>query len=300
MIKKLIQGAAFFFPSPINAWLHRLYGARIGRGVSLHIGVLIRAAEVVIGDEATIKMGVMLSVRRFHLGRKSSIGFHTLAKGESDLIVGDACIIGPRCMLNCSREIVMDYYSGVGPGSYLYTHGSGMPVTEGFRSTFGPIRLGTKVWVSMRCVIGPGVTIGDNSCLMPGTILVESVGEKRVVSGFPAEMKSVPLFLVPIPEPKLNEFGRKILEEYSQWTASYAEHTYKFEDGVLTMDGKGTVITVAVDQEADIVLYTQKGKSRNGPYFNISDLTTDKSSHPRKRDLEAYMRLYYGLIFLEP
>ena len=78
-------------------------------------------------------------------------------------------------MLNCSREIRMEYYSGIGPGSYLYTHGSGMPVTEGYRSVFGPIHIKSKVWVSMRCVIGPGVTIGDMSCLMPGTILVEHV-----------------------------------------------------------------------------------------------------------------------------
>lgn len=130
--------------SPINVWLHRLAGAKIGKNTSIHPGVLIIAKNVEISDWASIKFGTMISLRTLKIGRKSSIGFMSLIKGTSDLIINDACVIGAKNMINCERPITFGYYSGSGPGCYMYTHGSFLPVTEGYRAIFAPITIKKK------------------------------------------------------------------------------------------------------------------------------------------------------------
>jgi acetyltransferase-like isoleucine patch superfamily enzyme len=298
MFRRILQVIAFFFPSPINVWFHRLYGAKIGKYVSIHPVVLILAKNVEIGSEAWIKFGTLMNVRSFKLGRKSSIGFFTLVKGDSDFIVGDASIIGPRTMIRCDRQVTVGYYSGIGPGSFLYTHGSGMPVTEGYRATFGPIHIKDKVWVSMRSVIGPGVTIGEGSMVMPGTVLVESVASKRLVVGNPAKLNDFPVFLIPRKPGFLEDLVNKILEEYCNWSNEYKGTNWKIENGNLKINYRSRDLSISVNAEGDIVLLTTKGEIRNGMYFNLADLTTDKGRHPEKSKFEAFLRLYYGLIFL--
>jgi acetyltransferase-like isoleucine patch superfamily enzyme len=299
MFRKFFQVLAFFFPSPVNIWFQRLAGAQIGRHVSIHPGVLILAKKVQIRKEAKIKFGTMINVRTFGLGRKSSIGFFTLAKGVSDLIVGDASIIGPRCMINCDREVTLGYYSGVGPGCYLYTHGSGLPVIEGYRAAFGPIHIKDKVWVSMRCVIGPGVTIETGTNIMPGTVLVENVAAKRVVVGNPAKLNDFPVFLIPRKPDFCEELAPKILKEYRSWSNEYKGTNWQVEDGVLKIPRGNRNFSISINGDGDIALLTRRGEIRDGMYFNLAHLTTDEGRHPEKSKFEAFLRLHYGLIFLE-
>ena len=98
---------------------------------------------------------------------------------------------------------------------------------------------------------------------------------------------------------KMKEFGKRILSEYSQWSAEYNKSTCKFENDVLIIDLKGKKLSVSVDTENDITFFTESGRKGKGMYFNLRDLTTDNSLNPEKTKLELYMRLHYGLTFLE-
>ena len=298
MVKQILQVIAFFLPPPINIWVHRIAGAKIGRHVSIHPGVLILAQKVEIGSGAKIKLGTMIYVRTFKFGEKSLIGFFTLVRGDSDLIIGDRCTIGPKNMIRCDREVIFGNYSGVGAGSYLYTHGCFLPVTEGYRATFGPIHIKDKVWISMRATIGPGVTVEEGSLVMPGTVLVESVASKRLVAGNPAKLSNLPVFLVPRGPDFIEKLAHEMLQEFCSWSNEYKDTNWQINKGALQLDYKSRDFLVSVNNEADIVLFTESGKNSNDMYFNLIDLRTDKNRHPIKLELEAFLRLHYGLIFL--
>lgn len=299
IFKASLRVAAFFFPSPLNVFIHRMAGATIGKHVIIHPGVFIMANIIDIKDGARIKFGVMINVRKFMLGRKSSIGFFTLVKGESDIIVNDACIIGPKCMINCSRSVTLGYYSGIGPGSYIYTHGSGMPVTEGYRATFAPINIGNKVWLSMRSIVGPGVDIGNGTNIMPGTVILESIGNKRLVVGDPAKIQNIQIMLKPFNHDSFEKFALDTLREYCNWSNEYKNRNLLYENGMLKIPMRRRDFIVKInDNNCDIALYTNAGVKRDGMFFNIRDLLTDGKCHPEKNKIEEYMRLYYGLIFL--
>jgi acetyltransferase-like isoleucine patch superfamily enzyme len=294
MLKVLLQIIAFIFPRPINIWIHRFAGAKIGKYVNIHPFVLILAKKVEIKDSAKIKFGTMINVRQFKLGRKSFIGFFTLAKGESDLIIGDACMIGPKNMLNCSKDITIGYYSGIGPGCYLYTHGSGMPVTEGYRSTFAPIQIKDKVWVNMRSSIGPGVTIEDKSIIMPGTVLLESIKANRLVVGDPAKLNNIPFFLKSHNIKDLNLLAVEMMKSYCNWSNEYHRTSWQFKNDILEIKCRNKTYKVTINIPGDIVLLTERGQCTENMYFNLADLSTDNSRNKIKLRFEEYLRLYYG------
>jgi acetyltransferase-like isoleucine patch superfamily enzyme len=297
-LRRILQILSFFFPEPLNVWLHRLSGSKLGRNISIHAGVLILASEVEIKDGACIKFGTMIKVRSFKLGKKSSIGFWTFIKGVSDFIVEDACVIGARSMINCDRPVKFNYYSGNGPGCYIYTHGSFLPVTEGYRSTFSPVEIKEKVWIQMNCKIGPGVTIGEGSIILPGSVILESIEPNKMVMGDPGKLLKLPLLKKPIKMELMGEFAREILNEYCKWSNEYKDRACRLKNGFLYVTHKGRDFKITVDGPGDITVLTQKGAETNGMYFNLADLRTDNNKNFIKLNFEEFLRLYYGLIFL--
>lgn len=51
-----------------------------------------------------------------------------------------------------------------------------------------PVIIGNNVWVTSRCVILCGVTIGDNSVISAGSVVTEDVPSNVVVAGNPAKI----------------------------------------------------------------------------------------------------------------
>jgi hypothetical protein len=149
----------------------------------------------------------------------------------------------------------------------------------------------------MRSTIGPNVTVGEGTNVMPGTVLLESVGAHRLVAGNPAKLINIPL-IRRNKKKELNQLAMEILQKYREYVNENKGVELPFFDGVLDVGPRHRRLKVSVNGDSDIVLLTRASERTNGIFFNLADLTTDSSSHPAKRDLEAYMRLYYGLTFL--
>jgi acetyltransferase-like isoleucine patch superfamily enzyme len=296
-MRMLLQILAFFSPPPINVWIHRLASAKIGAHTVIHPGVMIIAKHVEIGSDVKIRFGTMVNVRSFSVGKKTLIGYFVSAKGMSDLKTGPACVVGPNTMINCDCPVTLGCYTGVGPRSTLFTHGSFLPVTEGYRVSFGPIDLKDRSWVTMNSTVGPGVTVGEGTNVMPGTVLLESVGPNRLVAGNPAKLVDIP-FLRTSKTIDLELIARDILQRYRDWANSVDGSQWILENDVLQVKHKKAMLTVSINSGGDIALLTKSGERNNGMYFNLADLKTDAQRHPAKMRLEGFLRLYYGLTFL--
>jgi len=298
VIRRALQAAAFFLPPPLNAWAHRLAGAHIARGVFLHPCVLILAREVRIERGARVRFGTFISVRSFRLGQNSRMGYFTIAKGVSDLHIGDACILGPKLLLNCERPIVLDYYCGVGTGSMLYTHGCFLPVTEGARATFAPIHMRPKSWITVGCIVGPGVTIGENSVVMPGSVVLSDVAPNMLVSNRDVRMREIPRILDPRAGDGLEAIAKRIFSAHADWSREYAAAPSTLEGDALRLTDGRRDYRVTIDDGGDITLLTRPGAAARGMWFNLADLTTDSSRHPVKAEFEDYLGRNHGLIFV--
>lgn len=296
IVKRSLQVIASCFPRPINVFFLRLASARIGKNVTIHPGVIILADSVEIGNGVKIRFGTMISGRRVRIGDKTLIGYFVHVKGASDFLVGAACVVGPRVLINCDCPVELEHYSGVGPSCTLFTHGSFLPVTEGYRTTFGPIVIKEKAWVTMGSIVGPGVTVGEGTNVMPGTVLMENVARQRLVAGNPARIVNVPLWRKKNID--LRSVGKDILDHYQAFCGENGIKARRGEDDSLIVRHRMQERSICIDGEADIVLLTQPGDRTNGLYFNMADLVTDASQDRAKVHFERFMRLYYGMTFL--
>jgi acetyltransferase-like isoleucine patch superfamily enzyme len=287
---------AFFFPSPWNVWIHRLYGAQIGPYVTIHPGVLLLVDHLEIGQESKMRLGTFINCSGLTVGRKCLFGYFLIVKGLSELKTGDACTIGPKTMINCDMPVTLGYYCGIGPGCTLFTHGSFLPVTEGYKTHFGPITLKDKSWINMNSTVGPSVTIGSGSIAMPGSILLENVERGKIVAGDPAKFRVLPQFKNFKIKNDLEAFARSVLDEYRDWANQYNSASFVIEDDDLVL--KQPDKRVVINKKGYIQLLTRPNDKAVGMFFNLHDLTTDSLRNPDKRAIDEYLRLYYGLIFL--
>lgn len=95
-----------------------------------------------------------------------------------DCVMLDVCPIhiGDNCML--------------APGVHIYTATHPLNAIERNSGIeFGkPVTIGHNVWIGGRAVINPGVTIGDNTVIASGAVVVKDVPANAVVGGNPARI----------------------------------------------------------------------------------------------------------------
>lgn len=86
----------------------------------------------------------------------------------TEVIIGDNCMIGPN----------------VG----IYTAGHSIEPKDRNKSGYAiPIKIGNDVWIGGSCTILPGVTIGDNSIIAAGSVVIKDVPSNVIMAGNPAK-----------------------------------------------------------------------------------------------------------------
>ena len=110
-------------------------------------------------------------------GARISIGDNCgLAEGLrviGDVTAGDDLMLGP--------EVVMISYNH--EYSDLNT-----PMRVQGASDSRPITIGNDVWIGLRAMIMPGVTIGDHAIVAAGSVVTKDVPEWAIVGGNPAKI----------------------------------------------------------------------------------------------------------------
>ena len=103
-----------------------------------------------------------------HVGENFYAGFNCTILDMAEVRIGDNCLIGPN----------------VG----IYTAGHHLHPADRHKTGFAkPIIIGHNVWIGGHSVIVGGVTIGNNSIIAAGSVVVKNVPENTMVAGNPAK-----------------------------------------------------------------------------------------------------------------
>jgi maltose O-acetyltransferase len=91
--------------------------------------------------------------------------------------------------LDCNLVTIGDD-AQIAPGVHIYTalHPVDPETRRRGLEAAKPVSIGHNVWLGGRCVICPGVTIGDNSVIGAGSVVVHDVPANRVAVGNPCRV----------------------------------------------------------------------------------------------------------------
>ena len=171
VLKKAVMLLLTVFPSPVRIVTYRMLGFKIGKRVTVSIGAVLVADDMVIDDYANVRALTLVNVHRLEMGRYSIIASLAVVNGRGSLFMSDRCRVSTSCLLDCTDDIRLGHYCGIGPRNNLYTHASYLPVTLGYPNHHKGISLGNYVWTGIQNTIMPGTTSGDHVVTLPNLVL---------------------------------------------------------------------------------------------------------------------------------
>lgn len=110
-------------------------------------------------------------------------------KKPKGITIGDYCLLCPGTRISAAREITIGHSCMMASGTYISdsdAHGiydRSYPVGKA-----APIILEDNVWVGDSCIITKGVTIGENSIIGAGSVVVKSIPPNVIAAGNPAKV----------------------------------------------------------------------------------------------------------------
>jgi acetyltransferase-like isoleucine patch superfamily enzyme len=124
---------------------------------------------------------------------KCSITFAARYVPDPTFIIGDHSGIGHGCNFAIGKRITIGRHCRIAAGVWMFdspghpvdpeARRAGVPATA---ADVLPITIGDNVWIGGRSIIHPGVTIGDNSVVSAGSVVMSDVPANAVVAGNPA------------------------------------------------------------------------------------------------------------------
>jgi len=118
-----------------------------------------------IGNDSSIHMGVFVTGLNIKIGDNSVINRHVYLDGRIGITIKDNVSISPEVYIVSMEH---DYND------------------PNFKTTGKSVLIEDHVWIGVRAMILPGVTIGEGAVVGAGSVVTRSVEPYQVVAGVPA------------------------------------------------------------------------------------------------------------------
>jgi len=164
--------------------LFKAYCKKYGRRLrtDCHVHFVQGAGDIVLGDDVIFDGRITITfAARFADHPLLEVGDNTAIGHNCEFRIGKRISIGSNCNLS-GGIILMD--SNGHPGDPRLRWAGHAPDSEEVR----PIVIKDGVWIGLRCIIFPGVKIGEGSIVSAGSIVRTHVPPYSVVAGNPAKV----------------------------------------------------------------------------------------------------------------
>lgn len=212
-IKLITALVLSILPNPVKLPLYRvLFGARIGKHVSIGFGTVLLIGKLQLGDHTVIGYFNLIKAEEFvtgnyvRIGHLISVNVHRMelrsravisprvdilgnqADPDSTIELGMHSWLFPYCVVNVNKPVVLGKNVGVGGGTYIFTHGQWLSQLDGFPVTYAPVEIGDDTWLAWGCFVMPGVRIGSRVVVGARAVVNKDVPNEALVGGVPAKL----------------------------------------------------------------------------------------------------------------
>ena len=154
---------------------------RLGQGYTFmkpwHVKLF--GSPILIGNYATVIAAPDNKVR---------LAVWSESQDDGKIVVGDYCMICPGVRLSSAAEITLGDNCMVASRAYITDcdwHDVYNRIAVGKSA---PIRIDNNVWIGDSAIVCKGVTIGENSIIGAGAVVVDSIPANVVAAGNPAKV----------------------------------------------------------------------------------------------------------------
>ena len=121
-------------------------------------------------------------------GKGTSIYHSSYVYG--DVIVGENTWIGPFTILDGTGSLKIGSFCSISAGVQIYTHDSVKWAISGGKAAYehAPVRIGDRCYIGPNTVISKGVSIGDESIIGAGSLVLSDIPPKSKAWGCPAKI----------------------------------------------------------------------------------------------------------------
>lgn len=147
----------------MKPWNIRLHGAHIRAGNNLHV---VTATD-----------------------RKVSLSSWTFEEHQGHIEIGDNCLLCPGVRIDSASRVSIADNSMLAAGAYV-TDADWHDVYDRTRTigSTSPVSLDENVWIGDGATVCKGVTIGRNSVIGAGAVVVDDIPENVIAAGNPAKV----------------------------------------------------------------------------------------------------------------
>lgn len=175
-----------------------------------------RAQFVQIGEQSFLGHDTKVSLPVAVIGDYTDIHNHGLLYGRKTLVIGHNCWFGQNNILNAEDYLTIGNNAGIGIYTSVFTHGYFGDLLEGCQlCKIAPVVIEDDVWIlGAYNTISPGITLGEKSLILNGSVVTRDVPPNHTFGGQPARDltdRFVPYQPVP-PAVKLDRIETFIVE----------------------------------------------------------------------------------------
>ncbi len=105
----------------------------------------------------------------------------------SELVIGENCLINSNTRIEAFTKISIGDNTIISEEVFIRDSNNHRVKQSGYKMS-EPITIGKNVWIGMRAIILPGVTIGDGSIIAAGAVVTKDVPSRTLVGGCPAKV----------------------------------------------------------------------------------------------------------------
>ena len=250
---------------------------QIGKNVVIGDNVEIRCPEKIhIGDNSVLTKDIKINCTSFEAGEyfymteRCEIGRGGCYGPNSRVKIGKHVGIFEGTVINPSEEVEIGDDTGIGGDVMIWTHGAWLDVLQGFPSDFGPVKIGSNVWLPARSVVLPNVTIGNDVVIGINSIINRSLPDGCFAAGSPCKVIKENVY------PKELSQGEK---------TNIVEGIIK--DWLVLCEMKGITRTIKIRYESEKIFLNQ---GYDETIYNIEERNIQGHMNDVAEDLRDYLR----------
>lgn len=279
---------------------------RIGQNVAIGKNTTIRASVCIIDDYCKIGDNNSILVEgTFHLGNNGFIGNSNnftareilfgdylfldsnvmIGHGgrfsyDSFLKVGKGVMICAWVKLNTNYSITIGDDVGIGEYVDVWTHGSYPAVLNGFPAEFGPVEIGSHVWLPAKSTVLANIKIGDNVVIGVNSLINKNLPSGCFAAGMP--IKIIRENVYPNRDPKAN--AAKIQDIFTEY--------------LKLSDYKGLSVNLSYDETTETIFCNQLGFDTKSMtvHGHLDDIHEDFRDFLRRRGVKFFTGLPFKSI----